>query len=115
MNKFIAAVSVAALCASGAAVAGEDPIALTQKYKGDCPICHAIDQKIVGPKWRDVANRYRGQKNVLPMLVEKVVKGGKGHWDKVTGGIAMIPHPAVPTREQIKEIEEAILALSPTP
>ncbi len=105
MNKLIAAVSVAALSVvSGAAAAAEDPIELAKKYKGDCPVCHAVAQKIVGPKWRDVANRYRGQKSALPMLVEKVIKGGKGHWDKETGGIAMIPHPAVPTRDQIKEI-----------
>ncbi len=116
MKKMIAAVSVAALFAMPGAVAAEvDPIALAKQFKGDCPTCHAVDKKVIGPPWRDVANRYRGKKNILPTLVEKVVKGGSGNWNAVTGGIAMTPHPTTPTRDQIKQIEEAILALSPMP
>ncbi len=111
MKTTIAAVSVIALFAISNAVAAEvDPIALAKQFGGDCPVCHAVDKKVIGPAWRDVANRYRGKKNVLPTLVEKVVKGGNGNWNAVTGGIAMTPHPTTPTRDQIKQIEEAILA-----
>ncbi len=116
MNKIVAAASVVALFGVAGPVAAEtDPIALAKQFKGDCPVCHAVDKKVIGPAWRDVANRYRGKKDIIPTLVEKVVKGGSGNWNAVTGGIAMTPHPTTPTRDQIKQIEEAILALAPKP
>ncbi len=45
------------------------------------------------------------------MLVEKVIKGGKGNWDKVTGGQVMTPHAAKPSKEEIGKIVAAILEL----
>lgn len=116
MKHMIAAISVVGLfTVSGAAAADTDPIALAKQFGGDCPTCHAVDLKVVGPPWRSVANRYRGKKNILPKLIDKVIKGGNGNWNAVTGGIAMTPHPSIPTRDQIKQIEQAILALSPKP
>ncbi len=116
MRTMIAVMSVVGLFAvTDAVAAGKDPIAMAKEFGGDCPTCHAIDLKVVGPPWRAVANRYRGKQNILPKLVEKVVKGGNGNWNAVTGGIAMTPHPSAPTRDQIKQIEEAILALPPKP
>lgn len=115
MKTTVAALSAVALFATSSVSAATDPIALAKKFGGDCPTCHTVDKKLIGPAWRDVANRYRGHKNVLPTLVEKVVKGGKGNWDSVTGGVPMTPHPTIPTRAQITEIEKAILALSPKP
>jgi cytochrome c len=57
----------------------------------NCVACHAIDKKVVGPAWRDVANRYTGQGvtkytyegkeyPLIEGLVLKVSKGGKGNW-----------------------------------
>ncbi len=114
MKTTIAALSAVALFAASSVSAATDPIELAKKFGGDCPTCHTVDKKLIGPAWRDVANRYRGKK-VLATLVEKVIKGGKGNWDAVTGGVPMTPHPDKPTRAQITEIEEAILALSPKP
>ncbi len=112
MKKIIAAVSATAFFAiSGAAFAAEDPVALTQKFGGDCLACHAVDHKVVGPAWKDVAARYRGKAGAHDQLVAKVIKGGAGNWNKVTGGVAMAPHPSKPTKEQIGEIVTAILAL----
>lgn len=59
----------------------------------DCKACHAIDHKLVGPAWKDVAEKYKGDAGAEARLMEKVRKGGKGNWDKVTGGVAMPPHP----------------------
>ncbi len=110
MKKIIAAVSAAALFAmSGAASAG--PVELSNKYHGDCLACHAVDKKVVGPAWKDVATKYKGQAGARDMLVEKVIKGGKGNWDKVTGGVAMAPHPSKPSKAEITEIVDEILKL----
>jgi hypothetical protein len=43
--------------------------------------------------------------------VHKVIKGGKGHWDKETGGLPMTPHPLTPSKEEIQQIIAAILQI----
>jgi len=57
--------------------------------KSGCLACHAVDKKIVGPAYRDVANKYRGDKNAEAKLVEKVLKGSSGVW----GDVPMPPNP----------------------
>lgn len=105
----VALVSVAGI-ASGSAWAA-DPVALAKESKGDCLACHTIEKKMVGPAWKDVANKYRGDKGAQEMLVEKVIKGGKGNWTQVTGGMAMPPHSSKPSKEEIGKIVAAILEL----
>jgi len=61
----------------------------------DCASCHRVATKLVGPAWKDVAEKYKGDKSAEKMLMEKVRKGGKGNWDKVTGGVPMSPHPNI--------------------
>jgi len=56
--------------------------------KKNCLACHAVDKKVVGPAYKDVAAKYAGQ-NVAPKLVAKVMKGGSGVW-------GAIPMPANP-------------------
>jgi len=51
--------------------------------KNACTACHAVDKKLVGPAFKDVANKYRGDKKAEAMLVEKVKKGGVGVWGQV--------------------------------
>lgn len=111
MNYLIAVVSATLLLAASGAARAADPVELTKKYGGDCLSCHAIDKKMVGPAWKDVAARYKGKAGARKMLVEKVIKGGKGNWDKMTGGLSMPAHPTKPTRAQITEIVDAILKL----
>lgn len=45
-----------------------------------CFMCHAIDKKVVGPAWKDVAAKYRGDANGEAKLITKVAKGGGGVW-----------------------------------
>jgi len=111
MKAIIAATAVAATLACGTALAADDPVALTKEFKGDCLVCHAIDKKMVGPTWKAVANRYAGDASAQDKLTEKVIKGGKGNWDKETSGMVMPPHAAAPNKEQISKIVAAILAL----
>jgi cytochrome c len=64
--------------------------------KQNCFICHAIDHKVVGPAYKDVAKHYGGSKAsdaIVTKLAQKVIKGGSGNWNAVTGGAAMVPHP----------------------
>jgi cytochrome c len=73
------------------------------KSKG-CLGCHGIDNKIVGPSYKDVAKKYAGQ-NVTDQLSEKVIKGGSGVW----GGMAMPPMAVSPA--EAKQLVEWILSL----
>lgn len=94
---------IAGLMVAGSAVAVEMP-PLAKQNK--CTACHAIDQKLVGPAWRDVAKKYKGDKKAAAKLVAKVKKGGKGVWGTV---VAMPPQPA--SEADVKELVKFILAL----
>lgn len=65
---------------------------LVQQY--NCQACHAVDRKVVGPSFKDIAARYKGQ-NVQARLEEKVRKGGSGSF----GTIPMPPSPQVPAAD----------------
>ena len=45
-----------------------------------CFTCHAIEKKVVGPAWKDVAGKYRRDKGAEARLIAKVKKGGSGIW-----------------------------------
>ena len=49
----------------------------------NCMACHAIDKKLVGPAYKDVAAKYAGQKDAADKLAAKVMKGGSGVWGPV--------------------------------
>lgn len=95
--------AIAGLLIAGNTMAVEMP-PLAKKNK--CTACHMIDQKLVGPAWRDVAKKYKGDKKAEAKLVSKVKKGGKGVWGTV---VAMPPQPA--PEADVKELVKFILAL----
>jgi len=49
----------------------------------NCMACHAIDKKVVGPAYKDVAKKYAGDSKAAAMLTTKVMKGGAGVWGPV--------------------------------
>jgi cytochrome c len=51
--------------------------------KKNCMACHAVDKKVVGPAYKDVAAKYAGQKDAVDKLSQKVIKGGAGVWGPV--------------------------------
>jgi cytochrome c len=57
--------------------------------KAGCMACHAKDKKLVGPSFKDIAAKYKGQADVVAKLSEKVRKGGSG----VFGPVPMAPNP----------------------
>lgn len=61
----------------------------------NCMACHTVATKLVGPAYKDVAQKYAGQKGAEDKLVQKVLKGGSGTWGP-------IPMPANP---QVSEAE----------
>ena len=71
---------IVALSALAAAPAFANP-ELAQKK--NCMACHAVDKKLVGPAYKDVAAKYAGQKDAVDKLAQKVIKGGAGVWGAV--------------------------------
>ena len=57
----------------------------------NCMACHAVDKKLVGPSYKDVAAKYAGQKDAVEKLAAKIIKGGSGVW----GPIPMPPNAQV--------------------
>ena len=51
--------------------------------KNGCAACHAPDKKIVGPSWKDIAGKYKGDAKAVDTLAGKVKAGGKGVWGQV--------------------------------
>lgn len=77
---------------------------LLKKYA--CIACHTVDTKLVGPAYKDVAAKYRNEKNAEQMLAEKVKKGGVGVW----GQVPMPPNATVPDAD-LQAMIKWILAL----
>lgn len=79
--------------------------------KSGCLACHAIDKKVVGPAWKDVAARYKNDKQAKSQLINKVKTGGKGNWTAVTNGAAMPPYSPRVSDADITTLVEFVLAL----
>ena len=73
--------------------------------KAGCMACHAKDKKVVGPAFKDIAAKYKGQ-DVTTKLIDKVRKGGSG----VYGPVPMAPNPVDKISDaDLKAAVEAIL------
>jgi cytochrome c len=77
--------------------------------ENNCTACHAIDKKVVGPSWMDVAKKYKGDPAAEAKLLAKVSKGGAGVW-------GTMPMPANDAsgkkQDQMRELVRFILALN---
>jgi len=71
----------------------------------DCLTCHKVDEKLTGPAYRDVANKYENTDANVKMLAQKVIKGGSGNW----GTIQMTPHPAVSEADAEQMVKYVLL------
>jgi cytochrome c len=99
--KIFAGVLVAAAAVIAAPAQANEELA----KKSNCLACHQIDKKAVGPAYKDIANKYKGQ-DVAAKLAEKVKKGGQGVW----GPVPMPPNAAVSDAD-IKTLVNWILKL----
>ena len=75
-SVLISALVAAGVLASAPAFANKD-----LATKSGCMACHAVDKKLVGPSYQDVAKKYKASDEA--MLADKVKKGGKGNWGQI--------------------------------
>jgi cytochrome c len=87
----------------------QDPAELARD--AGCLRCHAIDKKVVGPPFRAVAERYKGDARARKALFDTVKKGGKGNWTKLTGDVPMPPHSARLSVTEIQRLVDWVLSL----
>ena len=66
----------------------------------NCMACHAIDKKLVGPSYKDVAKKYAADKTAVDKLAVKIMKGGSGVWGPVP----------MPANAQVNEADAKKLA-----
>lgn len=69
--------------------AASEADAMQLAKKSNCFACHAIDRKVVGPSFKDVSDRYRGDAEAKARLMNKIARGGSGVW----GVMVMPPSP----------------------
>lgn len=86
-----------AMTLSVAAPAMADLALATSK---NCMACHAVDKKLVGPAYKDVAAKYAGQKDAVEKLTVKIMKGSSGVWGPVP----------MPANAQVNEADAKKLA-----
>ena len=104
MKTITTMILAAGLTVSGSALAADMPA--TAK-KNNCTACHAIDKKVVGPAWVEVAKKYKGDAGAADRLSAKITKGGSGVW----GSMPMPPNPKVSDAD-MKELVGFILGLA---
>ncbi|MFZ2852820.1 MAG: c-type cytochrome [Rhodocyclaceae bacterium] len=95
MKAIYVSLLAAASILSAGAVQADEALAKSK----NCLACHQVDKKVVGPAYKDVAKKYTAKDEA--MLVEKVLKGGKGSW----GPVPMPPNAAVKPEEATKLVK----------
>jgi cytochrome c len=100
----LAAAVAAALAANAHAADSKSAEALAQA--SGCLACHTVDKKLVGPSYKEIADRYRKDKGAEANLFKKVKEGGKGVW----GDIPMTPNAHVKDQD-VKTIVQWILSI----
>ncbi len=73
--------------------------------KSNCLTCHKINEKLIGPAYKDVANKYAGNDTAVSYLAHKVITGGKGVW----GEVAMTPHPELSLDDATQMVKYILL------
>lgn len=99
------AVYVAMMAAAGIVMAGQAQADEAMAKAKGCMACHAIDKKVVGPAYKDVAAKYKGDKTAVAKLAEKVKKGGSGTW----GPVPMPPNNV--TDDEAKQLVTWVLSI----
>jgi cytochrome c len=96
MKKSLLALAVLAVTTVSAPVWADQALATAK----NCMACHALDKKLVGPAYKDVAAKYAGDKSAIDKLAAKIQKGGAGVWGPVP----------MPANTQVNDAEAKKLA-----
>jgi cytochrome c len=102
MKSSISMLALAGLTLLAAPVMANEELA----KKHACTACHSVDKKVVGPSFKEVAAKYKGDAKAEAMLVDKVKKGGVGVW----GQVPMPPNSTVPDAD-VKALVKWVLSL----
>ncbi len=97
MKKSLITLALGASALFSVAPAFADLALATSK---NCMACHAVDKKLVGPSYKDVAGKYKADKTAVDKLATKIIKGGSGVW----GAVPM------PANAQVNEADAKKLA-----
>jgi cytochrome c len=80
---------------------------LAIEAKSDCATCHKVNEKLVGPSFKDIAIKYAGaDQATIDTLASKVIHGGAGNW----GQVPMTPHPDL-AKEDAETVVKYVLLL----
>ena len=106
MNRQLILFAAGLFATGGAHAALDNKAADELMKKAGCSACHAVDKKVIGPGYQEVAAKYKGDAKAAATLADKVKKGGVGVW----GQIPMPPNAQVSDAD-IKELVAWILTL----
>jgi cytochrome c len=93
------------LLASGAAHAVDEAAAIELAKNNGCLSCHSAKEKVVGPAYSSVAEKYKDDKDAVANLVQSIQYGSKGKW----GRIPMPPHPSMSAAD-IKTLAQWVMS-----
>lgn len=99
---------VSMIAAAGLMVAGSAMAADIPKEGAACKACHSIDKKGVGPAWKDVAAKYKGDKDAVSKIAANITKGGKFGWNMAA---AMPPKGGAKSDADIQSLAAFIAGL----
>ncbi|MDP1765266.1 MAG: c-type cytochrome [Methylotenera sp.] len=105
MKALLITIAMAGSMLVAGQASADDSKALAQK--SGCLACHTVDAKVLGPAFKDVAAKYKGDKTAEAKMIEKVKKGGSGVW----GPMPMPANSPQVKDADIKTIVQWILAL----
>ena len=105
MKVLLSTIALLAITSTGSTNAADAGQALAQK--NGCLACHSMDKKVLGPAFKDVAAKYKGDKTAEAKMVAKVKAGGSGVW----GPMPMPANSPQVKDEDIKLIVQWILAI----
>jgi len=105
--KLLASVPFA--LAGGLVQASPDPAEVQQILtKNACLACHAVDTKMIGPAYREVAEKYADDPDAADTIAEHIKNGSSGIW----GAVPMPPNPGI-SDEEVEKVVEWVLAGAP--
>jgi cytochrome c len=107
--KFASVALMAGLLSAGAAHANVDAAAAKAlAAQKACMACHAVDRKLVGPSYKDVAAKHKGQADAVAKVAARIKSGGSGMY----GAVPMPPQPTLKD-DELKLLATWILAGAP--
>jgi len=103
MKHLVSALAAVAAFAAPLTVHADTGLEMAQKK--NCLACHALDKKVVGPAYKDVAAKYAKDKDAVTKLAEKITKGSTGTW----GAVPMPPNAV--TEDEAKALAKWVLTV----